>query len=58
MSSHAPADSSSGETGSKAGDSEENAPFHPAPFIIIGIVAVVVIAAIAAVVVRKRGKKE
>lgn len=56
--SHAPADSSSGETGSKAGDSEENAPFHPAPFIIIGIVAVVVIAAIAAVVVRKRGKKE
>lgn len=52
------ADSSSGETGSKAGDSEENAPFHPAPFIIIGIVAVVVIAAIAAVVVRKRGKKE
>ena len=56
--SHAPADSSSGETGSKAGDSEENAPFHPAPFIIIGIVAVVVIAAIAAVVVRKRSKKE
>ena len=56
--SHAPADSSSGETGSKAGDSEENAPFHPAPFIIIGIVAVVVIAAIAAVVVRKRGKKD
>lgn len=55
---HAPADSSSGETSSKAADDEENAPFHPAPFIIIGIVAVVMIAAVAAVVVRKKGKKE